>query len=363
MTSMSNSSREGDGTSIPISIAMATYNGAKYISDQLETLARQSLPPAELVVTDDGSTDGTLSILDAFSTVAPFPVRVFRNATRLGYEENFLKAASLCTGDLIAFCDQDDLWMEQKLSVCSKYFADPTIEGVVHSGQTLRDSGERGRLHPYFPQTRVLQPSEFDPFAESPGFAIIFRRNLLDLADSVDRHIRLKSHDNWCWLLASSAGRVVTVADVLVLYRQHDANVFGVPPAQTLLKKIRASVWAQQYNVESDSESFCASVLEAAAGRDPNRSSALRRSARKLRYRSNLHKIRTAIYDQEVSFFGRTVRFARLLLLGGYFPDQSNARLGVGRGAKDLLLGVSGIYKLFDPTRPMREVNAGSKTE
>ena len=356
MISRSNSSREGDGASITISIAMATYNGAKYISDQLETLARQTLLPVELVVTDDGSTDGTLSILDAFSAVAPFPVRVFRNATRLGYEENFLKAASLCTGDLIAFCDQDDLWMEQKLRQCSMYFADSTIEGVIHCGQTLRDSGEHGRLHPYFPRTRLMQPGEFDPFAQSPGFAIIFRRDLLDLAESVGRHNRLKSHDNWCWLLASSAGHVVTVADVLVVYRQHDANVFGVPPAPTLLKKIRASVRAQQYNVESDSESFCARILEAAAERDSNRSSALRRSARKLRYRSNLHKIRTAIYDQEVSFFVRTVRFARLLLLGGYFPDQSNARLGIGRGAKDLLFGVSGIYKLIDPTRPMREV-------
>ena len=363
MISISNSSREGDGTSITISIAMATYNGAKYISDQLETLARQSLPPTELVVTDDGSTDGTLSILEAFSAVAPFPVRVFRNATRLGYEENFLKAASLCTGDLIAFCDQDDLWMEQKLSLCSKYFADPTIEGVVHTGQILRDSGERGRFHPYFPRTRVLQPGEFDPFAESPGFAIIFRRNLLDLADSEGRHIRLKSHDHWCWLLASSAGRVVTVADVLVLYRQHDANVFGVPTARTLLTKIRASPWAQQYNEESDSESFCACILEAAAERDPNRSSALRRSARKLLYRSNLHKIRTSVYDREVSFFVRAIRFARLLLLGGYFPDPSNARLGIGRGVKDLLLGVSGIYKLFDMTRPIREVNASSKME
>ena len=68
-----------------ISIAMATYNGAKYIRDQLETLARQSLSPMELVVTDDGSTDETLNIVEAFSAVAPFPVLVFRNATRLGY--------------------------------------------------------------------------------------------------------------------------------------------------------------------------------------------------------------------------------------------------------------------------------------
>ncbi len=337
-----------------ISIAMATYNGAKYIRDQLDTLARQSLPPVELVVTDDGSTDATLNIVEEFSAEAPFPVRVFRNTARLGYEENFLKAASLCTGDLIAFCDQDDLWVEQKLSLCARYFADPSIQGVVHTGQTMRESGERGKFYPWFPRTRVLDAGEFDPFAESPGFSIIFRRDLLNLADSEGRHDRVKSHDNWCWLLASSAGRVVTMADVLVLYRQHEANVFGVPRKRTIRRVIREGVRAQQYTVEKDSEAFCAHVLEGAAERDPNRAQALRRSARKLRYRSMLHRIRTSIYAQQSSFFTRAARFARLFLLGGYFPDRTNARLGFRRGTKDLFFGVSGLYKLVAPSRPVQ---------
>ena len=337
-----------------ISIAMATYNGAKYIRDQLDTLARQSLPPLELVVTDDGSTDATLSIVEAFSEVAPFPVRVFRNSTRLGYEENFLKAASLCTGDLIAFCDQDDIWMEQKLSLCSRYFADPGIQGVVHSGQTIGDSGERGKFYPWFPRTRVLEAGEFDPFAESPGFSIVLRRDLLNLANSEGRHDRVKSHDNWCWLLASSAGRVVTMADVLVLYRQHDANVFGVPRERSIRKAIREAVGAQEYIVEEDSEAFCATVLEGAAEQDPERAPALLRSARKLRYRSTLHRIRTTIYARQSSFFTRFARFARLFFLGGYFPDRTGARLGIKRGAKDLLFGVSGFYKLVSPNQRLQ---------
>ena len=139
---MSSSSRKGDGTSITISIAMATYNGDRYIGEQLDSLARQKLLPLELVVTDDGSSDGTLDILKAFSEGAPFPVRIFRNTTRLGYEENFLKAASLCNGDVIAFCDQDDIWMDRKLEVCAPMFADPSIVGVLHTGQSMRDSGE-----------------------------------------------------------------------------------------------------------------------------------------------------------------------------------------------------------------------------
>jgi glycosyltransferase involved in cell wall biosynthesis len=357
--SMSVPVQSGEGIPPAISIAMATYNGEKYIREQLESLARQSLRPAELVVADDGSTDATLSILESFASVAPFPVRVFRNASRLGYEENFLKAASLCTGELIAFCDQDDIWMEHKLSLCSKYFADPSIEGVVHSGQTMWDTGERGRLHPFFPKTQVLDAGEFDPFAESPGFSIMFRRDLLSLVDSAGRHNRLKSHDKWCWLLVSGAGRVVTMAEVLVLYRQHGTNVFGAPPKRTLLGVIRNSASVQQFAEEADSEASCARVLESAAEHDLNRAAALRRSARKFRYRSKLHWIRTTIYAERSSIFKRVLRFARVMALGGYFPDRSRARLGFKCGVKDLLLGVSGVYKLVPPSRPLAEAGAG----
>jgi glycosyltransferase involved in cell wall biosynthesis len=356
---MSNESRVGERVPVRISIAMATYNGERYIQEQLDSLARQTLFPAELVVTDDGSTDRTLSILEAFSAGAPFPVRIFRNSTRLGYEDNFLKAASLCTGDLLAFCDQDDIWLEQKLSLCSKYFSDPRIEGVLHSGQTLLHTGERGKLHPNFPRTKVWEAGEFDPFSGVPGYAIVIRRDLLDLVDNTVRPMRLKSHDNWSWLLASSAGRVVTLAEVLVLYRQHGANVFGVPSRLTLAAAIRASTGVHEFIEEADSESFSARTLEAAARQDPNRATALLHSARKLRYRSTLHWIRTSMYGERSSFFARAAKFSRLALMGGYFPDRSRARLGPKCGAKDVLLGVSGVYKMFPPSRVASDTPVG----
>ena len=89
---------------------MATFNGDTYLSPQLQSLARQTLLPHELVVCDDGSTDRTLEIVRAFAADAPFPVRVHRNDEHLGFADNFLKAAVLCGGELIAFCDQDDVW-------------------------------------------------------------------------------------------------------------------------------------------------------------------------------------------------------------------------------------------------------------
>jgi len=79
-----------------VSIAMCTYNGEAYLGDQLGSIAKQTYPPDELVLGDDGSTDGTLRILDQFSKEAPFPVKVYRNEQRLGPTKNFAKAVLLC---------------------------------------------------------------------------------------------------------------------------------------------------------------------------------------------------------------------------------------------------------------------------
>lgn len=98
-----------------VSIAMATFNGERFIREQLNSLSRQTLLPYELVVCHDGSADCTLDLIAEHAKTAPFPVRLHHNDERLGYRNNFLKAASLCTGELIAFCDQDVLYRDLAL--------------------------------------------------------------------------------------------------------------------------------------------------------------------------------------------------------------------------------------------------------
>jgi len=98
-----------------ISVALASYNGAAYIEEQLESLARQERLPDELIVCDDGSSDQTVEIIRTFSARAPFPVRIEENPIRLGVTKNFEKALSLCTGDLVFLADQDDVWFPSKI--------------------------------------------------------------------------------------------------------------------------------------------------------------------------------------------------------------------------------------------------------
>ena len=123
------------------SVALATYNGARYLPAQLASLAAQTVMPGELVACDDGSTDGTVAVLERFASDAPFPVRLFRNPVNLGSTANFAQAVGLCTGDGIFLCDQDDLWHPHKLARFAAAFdADPAV-GLVASDLELIDAG------------------------------------------------------------------------------------------------------------------------------------------------------------------------------------------------------------------------------
>src|SRR5262245_1723771 len=123
-----------------ISVALCTYNGERYLPAQLESLVAQSLLPDELVVCDDASSDGTMTLLKSFADGAPFAVRVIRNEQNLRSTANFAKAISLCTGELIALCDQDDVWYPHKLATLSQRMRNKPDLGFIFSDANLVDA-------------------------------------------------------------------------------------------------------------------------------------------------------------------------------------------------------------------------------
>jgi glycosyltransferase involved in cell wall biosynthesis len=123
---------------VRISIAMATYNGAKYLQEQLESFLSQTRQPDELIVCDDGSSDATLDILERFRQSAPFAVQIHGNETRLGFTKNFEKTLIKCSGDLVFLSDQDDVWFPSKVEVVEKAFlSHPEKLLVVHDGKLV----------------------------------------------------------------------------------------------------------------------------------------------------------------------------------------------------------------------------------
>ena len=104
-----------DGAAPLVSVALCTYNGTRFLAEQLESVLCQDYREFEIVAVDDASSDDTLAVLEDFRR-RDSRLRVYRNSSNLGLNRNFERAFGLCRGDLIAPCDQDDIWLPQKLS-------------------------------------------------------------------------------------------------------------------------------------------------------------------------------------------------------------------------------------------------------
>jgi glycosyltransferase involved in cell wall biosynthesis len=166
---------ESTMTRMKVSVALATYNGEKYLSEQLESLARQITLPDELVVADDGSGDHTCEIIEDFRMHAPFPVHVI-SGQHLGYVSNFFRAIAACRGEVIALCDQDDIWRPEKLSVCLPYFRQ-NVTLVMHSARVVDAWGNPlAKRAPIVAKTRELTRGIFQdgPLKSFPlGFSLL----------------------------------------------------------------------------------------------------------------------------------------------------------------------------------------------
>ncbi|MBR0191267.1 MAG: glycosyltransferase family 2 protein [Thermoguttaceae bacterium] len=186
-----------------VSIAMCTYNGARFLQEQLDSFTAQTRLPDEVVICDDGSTDKTLEILEAWVRNVPFEVRIFRNEKNLGFAQNFGKAISLCTKNVIFLSDQDDVWEPEKISVMMVPFEDRPEVGVVSSGgfiidengKRLNDQEWRLAQNWFYDETTaycVFQPKLTDCFPR--GCASAFRASLRDILLPIPPHW---SHDLW----------------------------------------------------------------------------------------------------------------------------------------------------------------------
>ena len=218
----------------PVSVALATYNGSRFLREQLESLATQTLLPAELLVSDDASIDDTRALLERFAGQAPFPVRLLPPGPRLGYADNFLRAARACLSRYVAFCDQDDRWLPVKLETCLRRLERDRSVCSTHRHILTDASGQpRGELHHRVAADGVHPQLTLPLYSNPFGNSMVFRRDLLDAVDlgfrppQPGRPELPLSHDTWVYNIAASLGAVSHIAEPLVLYRQHGGNVFG----------------------------------------------------------------------------------------------------------------------------------------
>jgi glycosyltransferase involved in cell wall biosynthesis len=203
-----------------ISIAMATYNGAAFLHEQLQSLAGQTRLPDELVVCDDGSQDATMEILETFAASAPFEVRIVKNETNLGFVANFSKAAGLCTGDLVFLCDQDDIWDAEKLArVEAEFQADPNAMVVLNDARLIDEKGEDSGHTQYGNVRSAGAPDNYF----NTGCCSAHRKAWQSLALPVPPW--MDYHDVWINFFAHVTGSARILAVALQDYRRHGESV------------------------------------------------------------------------------------------------------------------------------------------
>jgi len=202
-----------------VSIAMATYNGANYIGEQLESFLAQTRLPDEVIITDDGSSDSTMNIVESFAITAPFKVSIYKNTKNLGYCNNFQKALTKSTGDIVLLSDQDDYWFPDKIKKTLDLIElEPTF-GVYINNAELTNA----KLMPVSLTTLgQIESSKSSNKSYVLGCCCAIRRSFLDMVLPFPEGI--SSHDRWLVELASGLGLKKINSEVLQYYRRHGNN-------------------------------------------------------------------------------------------------------------------------------------------
>jgi glycosyltransferase involved in cell wall biosynthesis len=297
----------------------------------LESIAAQTLLPFELVIADDGSKDSTVDLIEDFARRSPFPVHFCRNERNLGSTKNFEQVISLCSGELIALSDQDDIWHTNKLSRLADAFVSNTEIGGVFSDARLVDSESKliGKtLWQIFDFNRGLRKR----WSQGQASRILIRRDVItgatfafrsDLRNLILPISARWVHDGWIAWIVSLSSMLTFVEEPLIDYRVHSTQQEGVPGltvtealARTL--RHRAADQAMVAAAFEDLRHHLACELKDRAVFDD------------LDAKISLCSARAKLPD------GRVKRFLRAVLL---VPDYMRYSRGLREAIKDVLLG------------------------
>jgi len=204
-----------------VSIALCTYNGEKFLAQQLDTLFNQTYKNIEIIAVDDCSTDNTFNILKTYAKDHP-NFTVYQNEKNLGFLKNFETAAGYCKGEFIAFCDQDDLWHPKKIELQVAVIGDNQL--IYHDSEFINDDNESlgKKMSDVFNFYRGDQPEAFLFDNCISGHAMLIRRDLLQYAFPLKENYY---HDWWIAYVAANIGTIDFIPKALVQYRQHtEAN-------------------------------------------------------------------------------------------------------------------------------------------
>ena len=204
-----------------VSVAMAVYNGARYLPCQVDSILSQLSSGDELVISYDDSGDGTWEVISAFKAQDP-RVKIFRN-DRPGVAGNFCNAINHCEGDVVFISDQDDQWMQNKRSRVLQAFMETGADMVIHNG--IHTDAELSPIsEPFFSASRIGNGKIRNIIrSRYSGCCMAFTRKMCNAILPIPTDI--DAYDRWIAIVAEFTGNIAYVDDVLILHRLHGMNV------------------------------------------------------------------------------------------------------------------------------------------
>lgn len=226
-----------------ISIVMATYNGAQYLSEQLSSFSRQTILPNELIIVDDCSSDNTRNIILEYSASAPFDVKTIFNKRNIGSTKSFEKALTMASCDVIFFSDQDDIWQNNKIDIFLKQFERYEDAGLIASNAFIVDKNIDiiGDLWSQIGLNTEIQSELTSRLA----FRRLLRAGYITGMSSAIRKDLIRQvlpiggewvHDRWISLICAACSSIRLTTLKTAFYRQHENQQIGA--RSSILQKV-----------------------------------------------------------------------------------------------------------------------------
>ena len=203
-----------------ISVAIATYNGEKFIKEQLDSILCQIDKQDEIIISDDGSTDDTLNIIKSYDDDR---IRIV-NGPHAGVKQNFANAISKSKGKYILLSDQDDIWMKNKVDIILDTFEKEKCTCILHDNITFDSNTEKIIQHSFF-EFRNSRPGILKNIIKNSymGCCMAFEEKMKEYFLPIPNNIEM--HDQWIGIISEKYGKNIFINDKLIKYRRHNNNV------------------------------------------------------------------------------------------------------------------------------------------
>ncbi len=224
-----------------VSICLCTYNGEKYISSLLESVIMQTIMPDEIIIMDDCSTDNTLEIIYNYAKLYPqLSWYINKQTQNVGWKVNFYKAINLARGDLIFLCDQDDIWVKNKIEIMINIIDSNGISLLACNVKPFYEDVNAKRISIKCKDDFSLEKVESDyqfMQCQRPGCSFCFKKALVDSFNSTWQPSF--AHDHLLWMLAYIKDELYIINFIGVLFRRHSSNATATKSPFSPLSKTR----------------------------------------------------------------------------------------------------------------------------